>query len=183
MQQKLKKEVSWTWTPSDSYIVQNFKKMCKNLPVFNLPNEEDDLILETDASNEHWSAALKIKEGEKEKKYCSGSFNKAECNYPTMEKEIIAVIRGIEKFLIFLAPKPFLIRTDCNGIKGFVKKNLSNMQAQGRLLRWQLWLNQFSFSIEHIQGSKNSLADSLTRELANGDHQSRTPAGKGVNPK
>ena len=183
LQQKLKKEVSWIWTSNDTRIVQNFKKMCKNLPVLNLPNEENDLILETDASNEHWSAVLKIKEGEKLCKYCSGSFNKAECNYPTMEKEILAVIRGIEKFLIFLAPKPFLIRTDCKGILGFVKKNLSNMQAQGRLLRWQLWLNQFSFSIEHIQGSKNSLADSLTRELANGDHQSRTPAGKGENKK
>ena len=51
--------------------------MRKNLPVLNLPNEEDDLILETDASNEHWSEVLKIKEGEKLCKYCSGSFNKA----------------------------------------------------------------------------------------------------------
>ena len=41
--------------------MQNFKKMCKNLPLLNLPNEEDDLILETDASNKHWSAVLKIK--------------------------------------------------------------------------------------------------------------------------
>ena len=43
--------------------------MCKNLPVLNLPNEEADLILETDANNEHWSAILKIKEGEKLCKY------------------------------------------------------------------------------------------------------------------
>jgi len=35
--------------------------MCTNLPVLNLPNEEDDLILETDANNEHWTAILKIK--------------------------------------------------------------------------------------------------------------------------
>jgi len=81
--------------------------MCKNLPVLNLPNEEDDLILEIDASNEHWSDVLKIKKGEKLCKYCSGSFNKAECNYPTMEKEILAIIRGIEKFLIFFSPKTF----------------------------------------------------------------------------
>jgi len=39
--------------------------MCKNLPILNLPNEGDDLLLETDARNEHWSAVLKIKEGEK----------------------------------------------------------------------------------------------------------------------
>ena len=36
LQQKLKKEISWTWTPSDSNIVQNFKKMCKNFPPLNL---------------------------------------------------------------------------------------------------------------------------------------------------
>jgi len=48
-----------------------------------------------------------------------------------MKKEILAVIRRIEKFLIFLAPKPFLIPTDCKGILGFVRKNLSNMHTQG----------------------------------------------------
>ena len=95
-----------------------------------------------------------------------------------MKKEILAVTRGIEKLLIFLAPKSFFIRTDCKGILEFVKKNLSNMQAQGRFRHWQLWLNQFSFSIEHIQGLKNSLVDSLTREFANGDHQSRPSARK-----
>ena len=55
-------------------------------------------------------------------KYCSRSFNKAECNYFMMKKEILPVIRGIKKFLIFLAPKPFLIQFDCKGILGFVKK-------------------------------------------------------------
>ena len=136
MQQKLKKEVRWTWIPSDSKIIQNFKKMCKILHVLSFPNNGDDLILETDASNEHWTAILKIKEGEILCKYCSGSFNKTECNYLTMEKQILTVIRGIEKFLIFLAPKSFLIRTDCKWILNFMKKNSSNMQAQRRLLYW-----------------------------------------------
>ena len=63
----------------------------------------------------------KSKKGEKLYKYCSRNFNKAECNYPTMEKEILGVIRGIEKLLIFLSIKPFLVRTDCGGILGFVK--------------------------------------------------------------
>jgi len=35
--------------------------MCKDLLILNSPNEEDDLILETAASNEHWSMVLKIK--------------------------------------------------------------------------------------------------------------------------
>jgi len=70
--------------------------MCKNLPILNLPNEEDDLILKTDASNEHWSAFLKIEKGEMLCKYCSGSFNKVECNYPRIETKILAVIRELK---------------------------------------------------------------------------------------
>jgi len=135
LQQKLKKEVRWTWTINDTKIVQNFKKMCKSLPVLNLPNERDDLVLEIDASNEHWNTAFKIKEGKKLYRYCNGSFNSTKCNYPMREKEILVVIRGVEKLLIFLAPKPFLIQTDCKGILGFMKKNLSNIQTQGQLLR------------------------------------------------
>ena len=137
-----------------------------NLLVLTLPNEDDELVLETDASNYHWGAVLKIKKDNKLCRYSSGSFNKAECNYTVMEKEILAILKGINKFIIFLAPKPFTVRTDCKGILGFIQNNLDNMKAQGRLLRWQLTLNQFSFNIEHVQGSKNSLADSLTRELA-----------------
>jgi len=37
--------------------------MCKNLTVLNLPNEGDDLVLKVEASNEHYSTVLKIKEG------------------------------------------------------------------------------------------------------------------------
>jgi len=61
LQQKLKKEVSRTWNFIDIKIAQNFKKMYKNLLVLNLPNEQDGLILEADASNEHWSTVFKIK--------------------------------------------------------------------------------------------------------------------------
>jgi len=66
-------------------------------------------------------------EGEKLCKCCSGSFNKAECNYLTIEKEILTIITEIENFLIFLALKPFLIRNDCEGISNLRKKNLSNI--------------------------------------------------------
>jgi len=122
-----------------------------------LPNEGNDLVPETYANNKHWSTVLKIKDGEKLCKYCIGSFNKIEYNYPMMEKEILTAIRGIEKSSIFLASKSFLIQTDCKEKPSFIKMNLSNMQAQDRLLHWQLWLSQFSFSIEHIQRPKNSL--------------------------
>ena len=39
--------------------------MYKNIYVLNLSNEGNDLVLETNVSNEHWSAVLKIKEEKK----------------------------------------------------------------------------------------------------------------------
>jgi len=47
-----------------------------------------------------------------------------------MGKEIPAILRGIENFLIFLALKHFLIRIDYKGILSFMKKNLPNMQVR-----------------------------------------------------
>jgi len=43
-------------------LFKTSKKMCKNLSVLNFSNEGDDSVLETDVSNEHWNAVLKIKE-------------------------------------------------------------------------------------------------------------------------
>jgi len=53
LQQKPKKEVRWIRIINDSKIVQNLQYMCKNLPVLNLLNEKDDLILEIDVNNKH----------------------------------------------------------------------------------------------------------------------------------
>ena len=50
-------------------------------------NEGDDLVFETNGSNEHWSAVLKIKEGEKLCKYCSGSFNKTNATIRQWKKK------------------------------------------------------------------------------------------------
>ena len=86
------------------------------------------------------STRVQSSKSKKEKSFAdlSKSFNKVECNYPIIEKEILAFIRGIEKFLIFLAPKSFLIRTDCKGILGFVKKNLCKRKGDSCIGNYSL---------------------------------------------
>ena len=59
--------------------------MCKNLPKLQLPSQDDNLILETDASENIWSGILKKidydhdinKIGESLCRYCSGTFKDA----------------------------------------------------------------------------------------------------------
>ena len=110
-------------------LFKTVKRCGKIFMLLILPNEGDDLILRIDAKKEHWSAVLKIKEGEKLCKYCNEWLNKEKCNYRMMKTEILTVIRKIEKFLIFLPPKYFPIWTNYKDILDFAKKNLSNMQV------------------------------------------------------
>lgn len=170
LQAKLKKDVIFSWQKSDTEYVDKIKKKFKTLPALYHPKGDDEMILETDASSEYWSAVLKAKatETNEEKlcRYTSGTFQGAELNYHSNEKEYLAVMKGIKKFRIYLIEKEFLVRTDNKNFGYFLRTKISGDYKQGRLIRWQQWFNYYKFRVEHIAGTKNSLADALTREFA-----------------
>ena len=73
-----------------------------------MSNENDNLILQTDASDKYWVAILKTDLGEI-CRYTSGTFNDNQINYDINEKELLAIIKEINKFKVFLLTKPFII--------------------------------------------------------------------------
>ena len=81
------------------------------MPKLRLPNENDNLILQTDALDKYWAAILKIDLREI-CTYTSETFNNNQINYDINEKELLAIIKRINKFEIFLLPKHFIIETD-----------------------------------------------------------------------
>ena len=103
-------------------IVKRLKNICSNLPKLRLPNENDKLILQTDALDKYLAAILKTDLGEI-CQYTSATFNNNQINYDIDEKELLAIIKGINKFEIFLLPKPFIIETDNTQVVGFIKNN------------------------------------------------------------
>lgn len=92
-------------------------------------------------------------------------FNSAECNYPVHEKELLAVVRGIDANKLFLG-KPFLIRSDSTYVKNFMGIRLRKF-GQARLVRWRNELEYYRFRVEYLKSEKKNLADALTRELVN----------------
>ena len=53
-------------------------------------------------------------------------FSEQEENYNTMAKELLAIIRGVTKFRLFLLPKPFKVLSDNQAATTFVKQDLDN---------------------------------------------------------
>ena len=179
---KISTKKEWKWDEKDSMQIQKIKELCEKLPELYIPEENDYLIVETDASDITWSGCLKAKkaikslEQEKESldskyppkellcRYISGTFTPTEQRYTTHEKETLAAIKSLKKWKIDLLPKEFTLRTDSSYLTGFIRYNLKVDYNHGRLVRWQLFLLQYPIKIEYIKGDKNVIADTLTRE-------------------
>lgn len=150
----------------DCKYVEKIKKAVGPLPQLYHPSREDTMVIETDASEKHWGGILKAitpSGDEHIYRYASGTFTVPEQNYHSNEKEILALIKTIKRFKIFLLPKHFIARSDNQNVGYFVRTNISGDYKQGRLVRWQQFLQYYNFDIEYIEGTKNVLADIMSR--------------------
>ena len=89
--------------------------------------------------------------------------NKAEKNYSTTRKELLAVVFGTQVHRCFLYGRKFRIVTDHAALKWPI--TVKNHQC-ARLNRWVLKLAEYEFEIEHKPGKKHVNADSLSRHIA-----------------
>nr|GFC80053.1 reverse transcriptase domain-containing protein [Tanacetum cinerariifolium] len=90
--------------------------------------------------------------------YASKTMNQAETNYTTTEKEMLAVVYAFEKFRSYLIMNKSIVYTDHSALKYlFAKKD-----ANARLLRWILLLQEFDFKIINTRGAENYAADHLS---------------------
>ena len=69
------------------------------------------------------------------------------------------LLRLLNTFHYYLYPKQFLIYSDHQPLKWLY----SVKNARSRLFKWRLKLNQYSYQINYIPGSKNIIADCLSR--------------------
>ena len=91
--------------------------------------------------------------------YESRKLTAAEKNYPTHEKELLAIIHALAVWRHYLEGQHFKCITDHNSLRYIsTQPNLSKRQA-----RWVEKLQQFDVDIEYKSGSSNTVADALSR--------------------
>lgn len=97
----------------------------------------------------------------------SRCLTKAEVRYTTTEKELLAVVYAVSKFRTYLIGGQFEIITDHRCLTF-----LSNVAfGNSRLLRWALFLQQYSFTITYCRGKDNLVADFYSRNPDGSFHE------------
>jgi len=93
--------------------------------------------------------------------FLSKSLNETKQNYEIHDKEMLAIIRGLEawRHLLEGAQYKFEIWTDHKNLEYFMKAQKLNQ----RQARWALYLSRFDFILKHVTGSKMGKADGLSR--------------------
>lgn len=91
--------------------------------------------------------------------YFSQATNQAETKYHSFELEMLAILKTIERFHIYLYGLHFTIVTDCHALVHAVNKTNINP----RIARWILKLQNYRFSIVHRNGKKMTHVDALSR--------------------
>ncbi|KAH9716813.1 hypothetical protein KPL71_021589 [Citrus sinensis] len=148
------------WGPTQIEAVKQLKVIAQSPPPLRIP-PTGQRILQTDASDDYWSAILleSIDGMDHFCAYASGQFKAFEKNYHVIYKEILAVKYRIKKFEFHLISH----NSSFPRIFDFKNKLLPDKQ----LLNLKTWFSKYDFTVQHIKGKQNLIPDFLTRPAIN----------------
>jgi hypothetical protein len=95
--------------------------------------------------------------------FASRVLNRHEVNYNTTEKELLAVVFGVQTHRCLLYGRKFKVIIDHAALKGLI--TVKNHQC-ARLTRWILKLAEYEVEVVHRPGKKRVNADVLSRHVA-----------------
>ena len=103
--------------------------------------------------------------------YYSKKLNSAQFNYSTIDKELLSIVMTLREFRSMLLGAKLTIHTDHLNI-------LTLGDSSQRRLQWISYVDEYGPTIEHIEGSKNVIADHFSRMPLVSDKPTSPAVGK-----
>ena len=155
----LKKEVSWNWSSAQQEAFQKLKDRLTSAPVLRMYDPLREVTLENDASEFGIGSALM--QGGQPVAYASRLLSESERRYAQIEKEMLAVVFGLERFHHYVFGRAVTVVTDHKPLVSISKKPLA--KAPRRLQNLSLRAQHYCFNVVYKPGKDIPVADFLSR--------------------
>ena len=157
----LKKDAIFAWKEIQNDAFNDIKKMLTTSPLLHIAKRGRPFTLSTDASAHSLGAVLSQISDEHEFPiaYASRTLSEAESRYSVIEKELLAIVFAVKRFRAYLLGVKFTVFSDHNPLQYLA----SLKDTHGRIARWMMFLQGFSFKVQYRPGKQNGNADALTR--------------------
>lgn len=154
-----KKDTPFAWSTKCEDAFQAVKDKISSTPVLRFYDPSKELELQVDSSRDGLGACL-MQEGQPIE-YASRSLTETQRKWAQIEKEMLAVVFGLERFDQYTYGRETFVTTDHKPLETIVKKPLSDTPR--RLQQLMMRASRYHFSLKWAKGSTLLIADTLSR--------------------
>ena len=156
----VKKDAEFIWAESHNAAFEATKSLiCREVTLAYFDPQAESVI-QIDASSRGLGAVL-IQHG-KPIAFASKSLSDCEQRYANIEREMLAVVFGCERFHMYVYGKSFVLESDHKPLEMINLKNLA--AAPQRLQRMFLRVQPYDFVLRYKPGKQMMLADAMSRQ-------------------
>ena len=157
----LKDGFTFQWTEEEQKAFESLRDLICSDPILQFPDFSKPFLVTTDASHYALGAVLSQGKVGHDLPICFASriLQKAELNYSTIEKELLAIIYAVKQFRPYIYGRKFTLVTDHRPLVWLYKLKDPN----SRLGRWRIELLEYDCEIIYKPGKINCNADALSR--------------------
>ncbi|XP_065941318.1 retrovirus-related Pol polyprotein from transposon 297 [Magallana gigas] len=154
-----KNDVVWHWEKEQVDSFARLKEILTQAPVLKIYDLEKDVTISVDASCKGLGAVL-LQNGQPVA-YASRALTETQQRYAQIEREMLAVIYGCEKFHHYIYGRSITIETDHKPLLAIHRKPL--YQATPRLQRMLMRLQRYDVQLKYVPGKEMFISDALSR--------------------
>ena len=156
-----RKNEGFNWSTECDKCFHMLKDYLQEAPILRYPDPTADYILYTDASKYAYAGILtqSIDGTDHPVAYTSRLFRGSQLNWAALTKEAYAIYMSVKKLSFYLDSAQITLRSDHLPLKKFLEKNTMNAKVNN----WAVELEFQNINFEFIAGTKNVLADTLSR--------------------
>lgn len=165
----LRRGVVFAWTDKQQKAMDTLKIALTSAPALITIVYLDgagDIIVAVDASGRGYGAALmQIFMATKKRqvaRYESGIWSEVESRYDAGKLECLAVLKLLKKFRSYLYGVHFILEMDAKTLVAQLNRTATDLPGLV-VVRWIAWIRLFDFTVRHVPGDKNMVADGLSR--------------------